>query len=114
MTNHSWIKEFPAAITVCDIDGIIIEMNDTALETFEEDGGTELIGANALDCHPEAARCKFENMMVTQQANVYTIEEDEVKKLIYQTPWYENGEYAGFIEMILPIPVEMPHFDRGG
>jgi hypothetical protein len=26
--NHAWIKEFPAAITVCDADGILLAMND--------------------------------------------------------------------------------------
>ena len=39
MTDHAWIKEFPAAITVCDAEGIILEMNDKAAKTFEKDGG---------------------------------------------------------------------------
>jgi hypothetical protein len=37
-----------------------------------------------------------------------------VKKLIYQTPWYAGGEYAGFVEISLEIPFEMPHFIRQG
>ncbi len=113
MTDHSWIKEFPASITVCDSEGLIIAMNDASLDVFEEDGGEALIGTNVLDCHPEPARSKLERMMATQQANVYTIEKNGVRKLVYQTPWYENGQYAGFVEMILPIPGEMPHFVRG-
>lgn len=113
MTDHSWIKEFPASITVCDSEGIIISMNDASLKVFEEDGGEELIGTSVLDCHPEPARSKLEGMMATQQANVYTIEKNGARKLVYQTPWYENGQYAGFVEMILPIPGEMPHFVRG-
>jgi len=36
---HEWIKEFPAAITVCDLNGIITEMNDKAISTFAKDGG---------------------------------------------------------------------------
>src|SRR6266496_1219850 len=28
MSEHDWINEFPAAITVCDANGIILEMND--------------------------------------------------------------------------------------
>ena len=28
--ENAWIKEFPAAVTVCDPDGIILEMNDKA------------------------------------------------------------------------------------
>jgi hypothetical protein len=114
MTEHSWVKAFPAAITVCNTEGVIIEMNDASQEVFEEDGGKDLIGTNVLDCHPKAARKKLEGMMATLQQNVYTVEEAGMKKLVYQMPWYENGKYAGFIEMILPIPAQMPHFDRGG
>lgn len=109
----NWLKEFPAAITVCDPDGIILEMNDKAAKTFESDGGYALIGANLLGCHPQPARQKLEMMMKTRSKNVYTIEKNGVKKLIYQSPWYENGEYAGFVELSLEIPFELPHFIRG-
>jgi len=113
MAQHPWVKEFPGAITVCDEEGIVLEMNDKALETFKDDGGEKLIGTNLLDCHPEPARSQLEGMMDKQQPNVYTIEKRGVKKLIYQTPWYEEGEYRGFVEMSLEIPVQMPHFVRG-
>jgi len=33
--------------------------------------------------------------------------------MIYQAPWYQGGEYGGFIEISFVIPLEMPHFDRG-
>ena len=89
-------------------------MNDKSAKVFEEDGGRQLIGANLLDCHPEPARAQLEELMETQQANVYTIEKNGVKKLIYQTPWYKDGEYCGFIEMALEIPFQMSHFVRGG
>ena len=52
----NWLKELPIAITVCDKDGIILEMNDKSAKTFESDGGYALIGSNVLDCHPAAAR----------------------------------------------------------
>jgi hypothetical protein len=32
--------------------------------------------------------------------------------LIYQTPTYRDGKYAGFIELSLEIPKEIPHFIR--
>jgi transcriptional regulator with PAS, ATPase and Fis domain len=112
MTDHAWIKEFPAAVTVCDTEGIIIDMNDKSAGTFEADGGYKLIGSNLLDCHPAPARAQLEAMMATQSKNVYTIEKKGVKKLIYQSPWYKEGEYAGFVEISLEIPFEMPHFIR--
>jgi len=65
-----------------------------------------------LDCHPLAARAKLEHLMETRQRNVYTIEKNGVKKLIYQSPWYENGQVMGFVELALEIPFELPHFIR--
>ena len=110
--DSSWVKEFPAAITVCDLDGIILEMNDKAAGTFAEDGGRDLIGKNVLDCHPEPARSQLERMLDRQQKNVYTIEKKGKKKLIYQTPWYKDGVYTGFVELSIEIPFEMPNFIR--
>lgn len=114
MTQHPWLKEFPGAITVCDATGIVLEMNDKAVEVFRDDGGEKLIGSNLLDCHPEPARAKLERLMQTRQANVYTIEKNGVKKLIYQTPWFQDGQYRGFIELAIEIPTQMPHFVRDG
>jgi transcriptional regulator with PAS, ATPase and Fis domain len=112
MPDPTWIKEFPAAITVCDVEGIILEMNDKAAKTFESDGGYRLIGSNMLDCHPDPARKKAERQLAARIKNVYTIEKNGIKKLIYQSPWYKEGEYAGFVEISLEIPLEMPHFIR--
>ena len=112
--DHPWVKEFSGSVTVCDPDGIILEMNDKSRQAYQADGGEKLIGTNMLDCHPEPARAKLQQLMDTQTANVYTIEKNGVKKLIYQTPWYQDGQYAGFIELALEIPFQMPHFLRGG
>lgn len=112
MPMHTWITEFPASITVCDRDGIILEMNARAAKTFESDGGLALIGCNALECHPEAARKKLKQLLEAGKPNIYTIEKNGVKKMIYQSPWYENGHYRGFVELSLEIPFEMPHFVR--
>ena len=114
MTEQSWVEEFPGSITVCDREGVILEMNARSAETFQEDGGKELIGSNLLNCHPELARAKLEKIMETRQANVYTIEKKGVKKLVYQTPWYQDGQYMGFVELVVEIPFQMPHFVRGG
>ena len=112
MTDYDWIKEFPASITVSDPEGILLEMNDKAAKTFEGDGGYNLIGLNMLDCHPGASREKTEKLLASRAKNVYTIEKNGVKKLIFQSPWYKDGEYAGFVELSLEIPFEMPHFIR--
>lgn len=111
-TDTSWLKGFPGAITVCDPQGIIVEMNDKAAETFKKDGGRALLGKNLLDCHSEASKAKLKAMLEKREANIYTIEKNGVKKLIYQTPLYSDGEYIGFAELSLEIPFEMPHFVR--
>jgi hypothetical protein len=108
--NQIWSKSFLAAITVCDIHGIILEMNDKAIDVFQEKGGEKLISTNLLYCHPEPARSQLEDMLRTEKPNYYTIEKQGVKKLIYQTPWYHGGKYAGFVELSLPVPYEIPHF----
>lgn len=112
MNKGSWINEFPAAITVCDQRGIIVEMNDKSSSTFADDGGKDLIGTNLLACHPEPSRTIVQELLNSGKSNVYTIEKGGIRKLIYQSPWYENGKYAGLVELSLPIPDEMPHFVR--
>jgi len=114
MTDHSWVQEFPGAITVCDANGIILEMNDRAGQVFQKEGGRALIGSNILDCHPEPARTKVRQLLESHQTNVYTIEKNGVRKLIYQSPWYRNGQFAGLVELALEIPSEMPHLVRKG
>ena len=112
MTEGFWIRDFPAAITVCDAAGIILALNDRACAAFADDGGAALIGTNVLACHPEPARTKLAALLESGTLNVYTIEKNGVRKLIFQSPWYDEGRYAGFVELSLPIPREMPHFIR--
>jgi PAS domain-containing protein len=112
MQQPDWIKQFPGAIIVCDCKGVILAMNDRAAKTSESDGSDAPIGKNLLDCHPEPARSKVEKLLEACEKNIYTIEKNGVKKLIYQCPWFEDGQYAGFVELSLEIPFEMERFVR--
>jgi hypothetical protein len=112
MTIPAWVQNFPGSVTVCDPSGIILAMNTASAEHFSGEGGVKLIGTNLLDCHPEPARSKVKKMLDTQQTNIYSIEKNGVKKLVYQSAWFEEGQYAGFIELVLEVPFEMPHFSR--
>lgn len=114
MELPAWIEGFPGSITVCDPKGVILYMNEQAIESFAADGGSALIGTNLLDCHPEPARSKLIDLLMNQQENVYTIEKRGAKKLIYQTPWFHEGQFSGLVELSLVIPFEMPHFIRQG
>ncbi len=112
MNPIDWAEEFSGAVTVCDTEGRILGMNAASRRVFAADGGDKLIGTNVLDCHPEPSRSKLRGMMADRRANVYTIQKNGRKKLIYQAPWYRDGVYAGFVELSLEIPWDMPHFDR--
>lgn len=107
-----FFKEVNLAVTVCDKEGKIIEMNDKSKKTFLKHGEEGLIGKNVLDCHPEPAHSLLADMLQNPRTNAYTIEKNGVKKLIYQTPWYQDGEYMGFMELSMEIPVEMRHMVR--
>lgn len=106
------LRELPAAVTVCDAAGVILEMNERSARMFREEGGWALVGKSVLDCHPPEARAKLEGMMRERRPNAYTIEKQGKRKLIWQSPWYREGEYAGFVEIALDIPGELPHFKR--
>ena len=109
-----YFKEVNLAVTICDKEGKILEMNDKSRKTFLKPGQEDLIGKNVLDCHPEPAHSLLADMLQNPRTNVYTIEKKGVKKLIYQTPWYVEGEFMGFMQSSMEIPFEMKHRVRGG
>lgn len=112
MTDGAWLKGLPISVTVCDADGIILDMNNKSCETFAKDGGKKLIGKNVLDCHPEAARAKLRELFRTRSVNCYTVEKNGARKLVYQTPWYKDDKYMGFVEFIIELPLDMPNIIR--
>lgn len=112
MENHDWTKEVRIDITVCDKRGKILQMNRHAAETFAKYGGENLLGTDLLDCHPEPAKTKLKNMLAEGDENVYTIEKEGKKSLIVQLPWYQNDRFAGLVELNIPLPAFLPHFNR--
>ena len=98
------------AITVCDREGNILDMNATSANVNSH--GQKIIGRNLFDCHPPKAAEILRDLLANEKLNAYTIEKNGVKKLIYQVPWYEQGEFGGLIEISLPIPFDMPHSVR--
>ena len=110
--NTNLFKEINASIMFCDVNWKIIEMNDKAAELFAEDGGYGLAGKSLFDCHSEQSKKIIKELINEKKTNVYTIEKNGNKKLIYQTPWYENGEVKGLVEISMDIPLNMPHHVR--
>jgi PAS domain-containing protein len=109
-----WTEEFPGGVTVCDRHGVITQMNDKSARIFEADGGRALVGRNLLDCHPEPSRSLVADLLANPRVNAYTIEKRGLRKLIYQAPWYCDGNFQGLVELSLEIPESLPHFVREG
>ncbi len=112
MTNSDWTKEFSGAITVCDLHGVVLGMNDRAVEQYQKYGGKVLVGKSLLDCHPEPARSKLLQLLDSGGHNTYTIEKDGSRKLIHQAPWFRNNQRCGMVELALEIPLDPPHYMR--
>ena len=109
----SWLDEDESAITICDLDGIIVYMNEKSKKSFAkyDDSGVN-IGSSLIECHPEPARSKHLHMLKEPQTNVYTIEKRGIKKIIRQSPWLKDGIFSGVTEVSFEIPSAMPHYIR--
>lgn len=108
----SWVAELPASVTVTDESGVIIAMNARSRATFAAEGGAALLGTSVFACHPEPALTAIRTLYETRAPNHYTISKGGRKKIIHQLPWYRDGRFAGFVEISIPIPDTLPHFDR--
>ena len=112
MDPNSTLFDLPAAVTVCDTNGILIDMNAAAEALFAKDGGRALLGKNLFDCHSPASQEIIRNLMRDRKSNVYSTEKRGKKRLIYQAPWYRDGEFAGLVEISFEIPPSIPNFKR--
>ena len=110
MENYEWAKGMNCAVTVADINGTIVYMNDKSRETYKKHGN--LIGKNLYDCHSERSQEIIRHIMATGGSNAYTIEKHGVHKVIYQTAWLKDGKVAGIVEISMVTPDEMPHYVR--
>ncbi len=112
-----FFKEINIAVTVSDREGNVIYQNDSSIEV-----NGDARGRNLQQCHNPKSWEMICHMLKEDVSNVYTISKKGKKKLIYQTPWYdENGEGgtengkrepAGLVEFSIILPEEMPHYDR--
>lgn len=106
-----WAYAVNCAITVCDADCKIIYMNGKSRATFSPDGS--LIGKSLIDCHCPRSVEIIRRLLAEGGVNVYTIEKNGVRKMIYQTAWRQtDGTVGGLVEISMVIPAEMPHYVR--
>lgn len=108
----AWFEGLDAAVTVTDADGTIVAMNGRSRELFAADGGGDLVSRSVFDCHPEPARSRTRALYENPGPNHYTIRKNGRRKIVHQLPWYAGGRFAGVVEISMPIPEELLHFDR--
>lgn len=86
-------------------------MNDRARATYAHRGN--LIGYNLFDCHNDRSKDIIRRLLSTGETNTYTVQKNGIKKLIFQTPWRdEAGNIAGLAELSIPLPTDLPHYNR--
>lgn len=108
----NWADHIPHPLTICNDEGVILYMNPESIESFKKDGGADLIGSNLIDCHPEPSKSQLREMLNNKTGQTYTIEKRGQKTLIHQFPWFESGDYMGFMELSIKLPVELRNIKR--
>ena len=112
MESKDYFKGLNLAITISAKDGEILYQNDSSIEVNGDARGRDL-----MKCHNERSQQIIRHLLDDAATNVYTIsKKGKKKKLIYQTPWYEDDDrqvVGGLIEFSIILPEDMPHYDRG-
>ena len=111
MNQLDYFKGLNIAITISAKDGEILYQNDSSIEVNGDARGRDL-----MKCHNERSQQIIRHLLDDAATNVYTISKKGKKKLIYQTPWYEDDAkqiVGGLIEFSIILPEDMPHYDRG-
>jgi hypothetical protein len=111
--KETWMAAFPAEIIVCDTDGIILEMNETAVGLYRKEGGAALIGHNVFDHHPQSIKEHVKTIATRQEKVIYTTEKGGRKTLVCIAPWFNEKNYAGFVLMTLGLPEKMENILKG-
>ena len=92
------------AITVCDLDGVVLYQNKRSIEV-----NGDVRNKSMIPCHSERSRQIINRLITNGENNAYTIEKRGLRKRIYQTPWFEAGDVAGLVALSLEVRAEMPH-----
>ena len=111
MENKDFYKGLNVAVTVSAKEGEILYQNDASIAVNGDARGRDLMG-----CHNPQSQAIIRHLLDDAATNVYTISKKGKRKLIYQTPWYEDDAkqvVGGLVEFSIVLPDDMPHYDRG-
>lgn len=107
--TFDYLENVAFAATVCDKDGVVVYQNACARK---RDGG--VVGQNLYDCHSKKSQEIIRHMIETGESNTYEIIRHGKRRLLHQTPWFEESDdnIAGLIELSVELPDEYPTFNR--
>ena len=105
-----WMEAIGCAVTISDLEGRIVYMNERARATYKAHG--DLVGKNMMPCHCPASQALIRHMLSTGETHTYTVTKGGIRKLIFQSPWKKDGAIAGMVEFSIPLPENMAHYDR--
>lgn len=107
--TFDYLENVAFAATVCDKNGVVVYQNACARK---RDGG--VVGQNLYDCHSKKSQETIRHMIETGESNTYEIIRHGKRRLLHQTPWFEesDGNIAGLIELSVELPDEYPTFNR--
>ena len=107
MNEIDFYKGINVSITICDNEGTVIYQNEKSAATFGDKTGQSM-----LPCHQQRSQEIIHRLLNEGDTNAYTIEKKGVRKMIYQTPWYNDGVIGGLIEFSIVLPETRPHYVR--
>ncbi len=96
----SILDQDTAPVVVCDMDDIIVYMNQSAIERYHKD----LTGRSIKDCHPPKANEMIEKVLMWFKESkdnniIYTYRNDEENKDVYMVALRDDdGTLIGYYE----------------
>jgi len=112
MKQFDYFNEIENAVTVCDTEGVIVYMNLASQKMLSKYSDESLVGKSLYDCHNPHSNEIIKRLITNKESNTYYTIKHEVKKLIHQMPWFNNGQIAGLIEISIIIPENIQTLQR--
>lgn len=112
MSDLDWADDLEISVMATDEHGVITYMNAFAERANQDAGGAKLIGASLFACHPERSLARVHELYQAPGPSHYTVARSGRRKIIHHLPRYRDGRFAGVVEISVPIPAELPHFER--
>lgn len=100
----SIIDQDQCPVVICDMNDIIIYMNQAAVNSYQKYGGSALLGSNLLDCHNDHSVEMIKKVLAwfhKSKSNniVHTIYEEDKNRDVYMVALRDDaGNLIGYYE----------------